>query len=72
MADGCSLRISARRTTLIIAHRLTTISHADRIVVLEKPGRIAEIGTHAELLVLGGRYAALWDAQGRTESGLPS
>ena len=65
-------RLMAGRTTLIIAHRLTTISHADRIVVLEKPGRIAEIGTHAELLVLGGRYAALWDAQGRTESGLPS
>ncbi len=46
------------RTTLVIAHRLSTIEKADRIVVLQK-GEIAEIGTHAELLVKNGVYAQL-------------
>lgn len=52
------------RTTLVIAHRLSTIANADRIVVL-KMGRIAEAGSHAELLQLGGIYARLWEAQTR-------
>ncbi len=52
------------RTTLIIAHRLSTIVHADKIVVLEQ-GRIAEHGTHLELLALGGLYSALFNAQQR-------
>jgi len=49
------------RTTLIIAHRLSTIRNADRIVVVEA-GRIAEQGSHDELLKLGGGYARLHEA----------
>jgi ATP-binding cassette subfamily B protein len=48
--------------TLIVSHRFSTVAGADRILVLHK-GRIAEQGTHAELLAAGGRYAALYDIQ---------
>lgn len=52
-------RIAGRRTTLVVAHRLTTAARADRVVVMAH-GRVAEDGTHEELLALGGRYAELW------------
>jgi ATP-binding cassette subfamily B protein len=54
-------KLTARRTTLVVAHRLTTAARADRIVVIAG-GRIAEIGTHEELLVAAGAYASLWAA----------
>jgi len=50
------------RTTLVIAHRLSTVEHANRIVVLQE-GRIAEIGTHAQLLASNGNYAHLYQVQ---------
>ena len=63
--------VSAHRTTLIIAHRLSTVVHADEILVLED-GRIAERGRHEVLLAAGGRYAALWWMQRRTIETAPA
>ena len=54
--------IERGRTTIVIAHRLSTIVNADQIVVLDQ-GRIAERGTHAELLRRGGLYAEMWNRQ---------
>ncbi len=51
------------QTTIIIAHRLSSLMHADEIIVLET-GSVVERGTHEELLALGGHYKLLWDLQG--------
>jgi ATP-binding cassette subfamily B protein len=55
-------RVGQGRTTIQVTHRLPTIAHADRIVVLDG-GIVAEQGTHEELLNLGGLYARLWHEQ---------
>ncbi len=60
-------RLMLNRTTLVIAHRLSTVENADRIIVMSE-GRIAELGSHAELLALNGQYAALYRMQFRDES----
>ncbi len=63
-------RLSRHRTTVTVAHRLTTASRADRILVLDD-GRIVEDGSHPELLARGGSYASLWRSylDGATEPG---
>ena len=55
-------RVMEGKTVLAVAHRLSTISHMDRIVVLDR-GRIAEVGTHDDLLAAGGLYARYWSRQ---------
>jgi subfamily B ATP-binding cassette protein MsbA len=57
-------RLMKNRTTIVIAHRLSTVEHADQIVVLDQ-GHVVERGTHAELLARGGKYAALHHLQFR-------
>ncbi|MFE5492172.1 ABC transporter ATP-binding protein [Streptomyces virginiae] len=52
-------RLAGKRTTLVVAHRLTTAARADRVVVMDR-GRVVEDGSHTELLARGGRYAELW------------
>jgi ATP-binding cassette, subfamily B, heavy metal transporter len=55
-------QVAAKRTTIIIAHRLSTITDADEILVLDA-GKVAERGSHAELLRRSGLYAAMWERQ---------
>jgi ATP-binding cassette subfamily B protein len=63
-------RVSTGRTTLVIAHRLQTARTADRIAVLHA-GQLVEVGSHEELLALGGRYAAMWNAFALSETPAP-
>jgi ATP-binding cassette subfamily B multidrug efflux pump len=60
--QGSLYRLMEGKTVIAIAHRLSTIAAMDRLVVLDH-GRIAEIGTHEELLRRGGLYAQLWSRQ---------
>jgi ATP-binding cassette, subfamily B, heavy metal transporter len=60
-------QVSRNRTSLVIAHRLSTIIAADEIIVLDQ-GRIAERGTHGELLAKGGLYASMWNRQREAEA----
>jgi len=57
----------AGRTTVIVAHRVSTVRHADQIAVLDE-GRLAELGSHSELVAAGGLYAQLWERQRAREA----
>ncbi|BAV96351.1 ABCB family ABC transporter ATP-binding protein/permease [Lysobacter enzymogenes] len=64
-------RLAVGRTTLVIAHRLSTVMDADQILVMDA-GRILERGTHAQLLALDGVYAQMWDLQLRQGDETPA
>jgi ABC-type bacteriocin/lantibiotic exporter with double-glycine peptidase domain len=66
------LAATRRCTTILISHRFSTVRHADRICVLEH-GRVIELGTHDELMALGGRYRTMFDLQAQrfTAPGVP-
>ncbi|MGY8523638.1 ABCB family ABC transporter ATP-binding protein/permease [Paracidovorax citrulli] len=59
------MRLAQDRTTLLIAHRLSTVVHADQILVMDR-GRVVERGTHASLMLANGRYAEMWHIQARS------
>ena len=67
LIEDAMTRLLVGRTTLIIAHRLSTVRRADRLVVVDR-GRIVEEGTHGELLARGGLYARLYQRQFREDS----
>ena len=62
LIQGALHELMQGRTCIVIAHRLSTVAHLDRIVVLEK-GKIVEQGTHHQLLNAGGPYSKLWSRQ---------
>ena len=59
--------MAEHHTTLVIAHRLSTVVDADQILVMEQ-GEIRERGTHARLLALGGIYAGMWELQQKEQT----
>jgi subfamily B ATP-binding cassette protein MsbA len=67
LIEDALAKLLVGRTTLIIAHRLSTVRRADRLVVIDR-GRIVEEGTHGELMELGGLYARLYQRQFREEA----
>ena len=62
MVQAALATLMNNRTTLVIAHRLSTVQHANRIIVLDE-GRLVEIGTHAELVQQNGSYKRLYETQ---------
>ena len=62
MVQAALAMLMKNRTTLVIAHRLSTVQHANRIVVLNE-GRVVEIGTHTELIRQNGSYKRLYETQ---------
>jgi ABC-type multidrug transport system fused ATPase/permease subunit len=56
--------VTRQCTTILISHRFSTVRHADRICVLEH-GKVVELGSHAELIALGGRYRTMFDLQAK-------
>ena len=62
MVQAALAMLMENRTTLVIAHRLSTVQHANRIVVLSE-GRLVETGTHTELLQQNGSYKRLYQTQ---------
>ena len=58
------LQATRDATTILISHRFSTVRHADRICVLEH-GRVVELGSHHELMALGGRYKAMFELQAK-------
>ncbi|MFE2253941.1 ABC transporter ATP-binding protein [Streptomyces cyaneofuscatus] len=68
LLQGALARVTAGRTSVVVAHRLEQASLADRVLVL-RDGEVAELGTHDELLAAGGAYATLWAAYHRSGPG---
>jgi len=63
------IQVTRETTTMLIAHRLSTVTHADEILVLAQ-GQIVERGSHADLLAKNGVYAAMWRTQQQTRDRL--